>query len=105
MLEIGLAIIAACLPVLGPLISDKSREHMTDTARGIFSFASHRSGRTSKSYNIISDGKVAVANNQNKRSVGVESFAMGGMEQPPATLDAAHIVVTSSTSQQSSKVV
>ena len=99
MLELGIAIVAACLPTLGPLVSDKAKDRLSETMRNLFTSSSGKN-RPSKTYNQISEGNV-VYKGQDDRSLGVESFAMGAVKTEPAALDGA-IKVTTGTSQHSS---
>lgn len=95
MLELGLSIIAACLPTLGPLVSEERKANLSRSFRGIFTSFS----RPSKKYKTISEP--SLGNKQsNKRALGVESFALSGLEQRPTGLDRS-IHVTRDTSQHS----
>ena len=99
MLELGLSIIAACLPTLGPLFSDERKANLSRNFRRVFSPSSHRELRPSKTYKSISETNFVIKRS-NKRSLGVESFAMGGLEPEPSTMDGS-IHITSNTSQHS----
>ena len=98
MLEIGVAIVAACLPTLSPLISDKHRELLSGAIKTLFTLSSRRN-QPSKTYNKISEANV-FPKDQNDRSLGVESFAMGGTQRDTTGLEGS-IKVTTDTSQHS----
>ena len=98
MLEIGPAIVAACLPTLSPLISDKYRELLSRAMKTLFTRSSTRN-QPSKTYNKISETNV-FPKDQNDCSLGVESFAMGGTQRETTGLEGS-IKVTTDTSQHS----
>ena len=102
MLEAGIAIIAACLPTLGPLVSDKNKNRVSKTIQNLLT-SSRRPNRPSKTYNKISEGNL-VSNEQNVRSLGVESFVMGDVKTQSAALNGP-IKVTTGTSQHFSMEV
>lgn len=95
MLELGLSIIAACLPTLGSLVSDERKSNLSRTVRGIFASFS----RPSKKYETITETSLGNKQSTN-RALGVESFALSGLEHRPTGLDRS-IHVTRDTSQHS----
>ncbi len=96
MLELGLSIIAACLPTLGPLVSDEKKANLSRNFRAIFTSSSYR---PSRKYKTISETSFGVKHSDN-RSLGVNSFAMGGLGHNSTGLDKS-IHVTRDTSQHS----
>ncbi len=95
MLELDLFIIAGCLSTLGSLVSDERKANLSRTFCGIFTFFS----RSSKKYKTISE--ISLGNkHSNNYALGVQSFALSGLEHRPTGLNRS-IHVTRDTSQHS----
>ena len=75
MLEMGLSVIAACLPTLSPLFRDLSAKGMSQRLRSIFTMTS-RSSEASRSVSETNMVRRIGAEN----NVGFESIAMGNYE-------------------------
>lgn len=74
MLEIGLSVIAACLPTLAPLFRDIPIERINNLMRSFFTLRSHSSG-TVASVSETHIMQKASADNDS----GIESYVMGNI--------------------------
>ncbi len=75
MLEIGLSVIAACLPTLAPLFRDVPTERIDKLTRSLFALRSRSSGTVAS----VSETRI-VQKAGAENDWGIESYAMGDID-------------------------
>ena len=103
MLEVGLAIIAACLPTLGPLLSEKSRTHLSQLVSRFLSLHSRESNQKHTHLRSVSETHFVPKVGGPADHLGVESIVMGDVDRHVSEPEG-QIIVTHGTSRHSSIV-
>lgn len=103
MLEVGLSIVAACLPCLGPLLSDQRREYLSQRLLSIFSRPSRTVSSDKKTIQLESVSKSRLVPNFGVGdNYGMETTAFSGSMRGHSEEDG-RIIVTSDTTLHSSR--